>query len=394
MGEVLHKILDCAVKKIGDRQYEFTASTSDVDRVGEVIDVKGWDLKNFKKNPVILYGHDYHGLPIGRASKVWTSKDGFLKNVVEFPPTGTYEFADIVERLVNTGFLKTQSVGFIPTEWVDGDGDKSARRTYTKQELLEISIVPVPSNPNALMEAVSKGVISKDEMIRITKPEETENYFRVPVRECTITATMDVSKEKGIKGLYCGQDKKFATYLFSKESKFGWTMEKAEAWVKEHDEGKSIDSTSTTLTDAEVTFIDLSDIPIVDLTEMPEPKEVSQSEIVDELDYLIACIKDSGINEEAQGTFWNLVREGLRLSGNDIPVDIKEQIGLIYTNETIEKLESITESIGAAVSAVKSARKPKLVITEPEPPQITAEVIARMVKEAVRGEINKQLGAP
>ncbi|MDD5512029.1 MAG: hypothetical protein PHI12_14670, partial [Dehalococcoidales bacterium] len=186
----------------------------------------------------------------------------------------------------------------------------------------------------------------------------------------------------------------FATYLFSKESKFGWTMEKAEAWVKEHDEGKSIDSTSTTLTDAEVTFIDLSDIPIVDLTEMPEPKEVSQSEIVDELDYLIACIKDSGINEEAQGTFWNLVREGLRLSGNDIPVDIKEQIGLIYTNETIEKLESITESIGAAVSAVKSARKPKLVITEPEPPQITAEVIARMVKEAVRGEINKQLGAP
>jgi len=147
--DTIYKILDdCEVKKLGDRNYEFTASTSTVDRDGEVIDAKGWDLKNFKKNPVIMYAHDYRSLPIGKAPKVWLT-GGKLKNTVSFPPEGTYEFADIVERLVDTGYLKTESVGFIPDpdKIIEGDGKKTPKRTYKKQELLEISIVPVPSNP-------------------------------------------------------------------------------------------------------------------------------------------------------------------------------------------------------------------------------------------------------
>ena len=50
--------------------------------------------------------------------------DGKLRNTVEFPPEGTYEFADIVERLVGTGYLKTESVGFIPKKWEDGNDEK------------------------------------------------------------------------------------------------------------------------------------------------------------------------------------------------------------------------------------------------------------------------------
>ncbi|KKL75637.1 hypothetical protein LCGC14_2052890, partial [marine sediment metagenome] len=102
-----------------------------------------------------MYAHDYRSLPIGKAPKVWLA-GGKLKNTVQFPPEGTYEFADIVERLVDTGYLKTESVGFIPQKWEDGDGDKGPRRTYLKQELLEISIVPVPSNPDALRNAVEE----------------------------------------------------------------------------------------------------------------------------------------------------------------------------------------------------------------------------------------------
>ena len=163
--DVIYKILEnCEVKKLGARQYEFTASTADMDRDGEVIDVEGWDLKNFKKNPVIMYAHNYNDLPIGKATHIGVH-NGKLKNTVEFPPEGTYEFADIVERLVNTGYLKTESVGFIPRKWEDGDGEKnSPRRTYTKQELLEISIVPIPSNPNAFIDAVSAGVITTKQL--------------------------------------------------------------------------------------------------------------------------------------------------------------------------------------------------------------------------------------
>lgn len=179
MKTVYKVIEDCEVKKVGERKYEFTASTSTIDRDGEVISVDGWELKNFKKNPVIMYGHDYRSLPVGKATRVWI-KDGALKNTVQFPPEGTYEFADIVERLVETGFLKTESVGFIPKEWDEGDGDKSPRRTYTKQELLEISIVPVPSNPDALMNAVDKGVITTKQFEIITEDKTEEEEIKEP----------------------------------------------------------------------------------------------------------------------------------------------------------------------------------------------------------------------
>ena len=174
MNNVYKVLENCEVKKVGERKYEFIASTADQDRDGEVIDVAGWDLKNFKKNPVIMFAHDYRTLPIGKATKIGV-RDGKLMNVVEFPPEGTYEFADTVQRLVDAGYLKTESVGFIPKKWEDGDGgEKAPRRTYTKQELLEISIVPVPSNPNALMNAVKEGVITQKQFKSITELEEKE----------------------------------------------------------------------------------------------------------------------------------------------------------------------------------------------------------------------------
>jgi len=69
-------------------------------------------------------------------------------------------------------------------------------------------------------------------------PEETDKYIRIPVNECDITATITISKDEGIKALYCGKEKKVATYLFLKEK--GWTMDKAKKWVKEHKEENKI----------------------------------------------------------------------------------------------------------------------------------------------------------
>jgi hypothetical protein len=110
-------------------------------------------------------------------------------DVVEFPPEGTYEFADTVARLVDAGYLKTQSVGFIPKKWEDGDFDeddkKKPRRTYTKQELLEISIVPVPSNPNALMNAVKEGVITTKQFEAITSKNLIDDIINAPIVDLT-----------------------------------------------------------------------------------------------------------------------------------------------------------------------------------------------------------------
>jgi len=62
-------------------------------------------------------------------------------------------------------------------------------------------------------------------------PEVTEEKIRIPVLECKITATIDISKKDGIQGLYCGEEKQVATYLFDNKK---WTMAEAKEWVKEH----------------------------------------------------------------------------------------------------------------------------------------------------------------
>ena len=310
--DTIYKLLEnCEVKKVGRRQYEFTASTADMDRDGEVIDATGWDLKNFKKNPVIMYAHDYRSLPIGKASRVWVH-NGVLKNTIEFPPEGTYEFADIVEKLVDTGYLKTESVGFIPKKWEDGDGEKAPRRTYTKQELLEISIVPIPSNPDALRNAVEDGVITTKQFEAITKPEETDEFIRIPVRTCEITATIDISKEEGIKALYCGKEKEIATYLFLKEK--GWTMAKARAWVKEHAKKYLIAETTTTLDGISIVAVKVPDTP-----QLYKQEKTSQEQIIDEIDYLKSLIEKEGLSREGKESFEEL----MRISGYDKPVEIE-----------------------------------------------------------------------
>ena len=246
--EIVHKVVEAEVKKLNDLTYEFTASTEEVDRDGEVIEAAGWDLRNFKKNPVITYAHDYRALPIGKAPKIWVS-EGKLKNHVEFPPIGTYEFADVVRRLVEGGFLRSESVGFKPYPdgivEEDGDGIKKPRRRYTKQELLEIAIVPVPSNPNALIEAKMKGIINEAELKLISKPEETEDFIHIRVRDPAdfqdgSFRTIDIDKGKGIQAVI-GRLKGETTttvqkYMFAKSK--GWTMSEAIQWVKEH--GKEV----------------------------------------------------------------------------------------------------------------------------------------------------------
>jgi HK97 family phage prohead protease len=170
--EVLKRVFDGEIKDIdkGERTLTAYVSTSARDRMDEVLDPAGVDLTKFKKNPVVLFAHDYSSPPIGKA--LWIKKDGEgILSKVQFANTA---FAEEIFGLYQGGFMKAFSVGFIPKDYTDGDGQKSPRRTYNKWELLEYSAVPVPANPEALMLAVSKGVISEStqKMFGVKKEEE------------------------------------------------------------------------------------------------------------------------------------------------------------------------------------------------------------------------------
>ena len=257
--KLMIKTYDADTKAIeGERAFEVTITTTAIDRDGDIVEAKGAKLTNFKKNPVVLMAHDYRGLPIGRAENLVKTDDDIKAKVV-FPPEGDYPLADIVYRLYKGNFMRAWSIGFIPIksedivdEDVKGKDEEDSRRRGKRiktWELLEFSGCSVPSNPEALNNMLSKGIniellkeagfieIEEDKKEIVTKPEETDEYIRIPVRECEITATIDISKDEGIKALYCGKVKKIATYLFLKSK--GWDMEKAKKWIAEH--GKSED---------------------------------------------------------------------------------------------------------------------------------------------------------
>lgn len=147
---------DVLVKTLGEREIEIIGSTEDVDRDGEVLTMEGWDLRAFKRNPVVLPAHDYYQPAIGKARV--TKADGKLMFKIEFPATGINPVADVYCGLYKGGFMNASSVGFMPQEHQWGEKPGEPRRTFLKQELLEISLVSVPANPQALL--TEKGIES------------------------------------------------------------------------------------------------------------------------------------------------------------------------------------------------------------------------------------------
>ena len=161
------------------KESHFIASTANPDRMGDIIEQSGWVLDNFKKNPIILWQHR-SGEPIGRSSLTEITDKG-LEIHIDFMPEDVNPFAHRIERMVKAGFLNAVSVGFDPIEYEERDTDSWSYR-FIKQELLEVSVVTVPANAEALVVARSFD----------DKPEEILNLIN-PVQE--------VVRRKGLLGL-------------------------------------------------------------------------------------------------------------------------------------------------------------------------------------------------
>ena len=127
----------------------FVATDETVDREGEILSIDGWELGNFKRNPVMLWSHNHFDLNIGKWSNIrFRTINGKKKMTVAPIFHGITDISKAVAEMVEKGFMNTVSVGFRPFE---KDGNK-----FTKQELLEISFVNVPANPEATQLANSK----------------------------------------------------------------------------------------------------------------------------------------------------------------------------------------------------------------------------------------------
>lgn len=127
----------------------FVLSTDEVDRHGDVVAAEGWNLEFYRRNPVLLWAHDYRRPAIGRAVSLWTEPHRLLARM-EFAPTA---FAQEVAALYRAGFQWGVSVGFRPLEFEerrDAATGAFLGIRFLRQELLEVSAVTVPANRSAL----------------------------------------------------------------------------------------------------------------------------------------------------------------------------------------------------------------------------------------------------
>lgn len=160
------KVLDEA-----NRIIEMIGSTEDYDRVGDKMFMSGANLQNYLKNPVILANHNYgYGekpTVIARALNV-TIQGSQMVFKIQFAETdnGKEWF-----YLYANKYMNASSIGFIPLKYKPND---QGGYDFTEWELLELSLVAVPCNPNAIQRAFDEGKISKAFFDEINKNQEED----------------------------------------------------------------------------------------------------------------------------------------------------------------------------------------------------------------------------
>ena len=186
-GEIIHKIFD--VGDVKDMSYtdkdsgevikrlSFTITSNRRDRDRDIVEPSGAMTDNYAQNPVMLWAHKYDEVPIARSvemSRIKEAKsDGSVAHkiqaITEFQPDSNYQknwngvTGGMIFEMYRTKFLNAVSIGFDPHSWEplelkDGESseyDEMSGTRFLKWDMLEFSGVPVPSNPDALVDRKS-----------------------------------------------------------------------------------------------------------------------------------------------------------------------------------------------------------------------------------------------
>lgn len=145
------------------------ANTTNKDRTNDIIVPQAWvhGVKNFRKNPVLLYQHD-RAQPIGRVSKISVDQKG-LHIEAEISSAKPE-----IQTLIKDGALKAFSVGFIPKK---ATYDRKTDTNFIKSvDLFEISVVSVPANQDSLF-SIRKSFDTEEEYTDFIKEIAEEDTF-------------------------------------------------------------------------------------------------------------------------------------------------------------------------------------------------------------------------
>ena len=158
MNKLQHKA-EVLTREGSDDVTWFRASTNDVDRHGTIINPMGIRTDNYDRNPVFVWGHDAYGgngppaleNVLGRVVE-YTKNDNAFDIGVRWATEAENPRASMARNMVKGGILNAVSIGFIPNQekMVTKDVDGIDIPVYEETELVEVSLVTVPANPNAV----------------------------------------------------------------------------------------------------------------------------------------------------------------------------------------------------------------------------------------------------
>lgn len=149
-----------AEKKLPYGEVEVIVSNSGTDRHGEKILMDGIDIKKVMKNPVLLWAHQYSGLPIGKIVKLWKSGENLMARIRL--DHDIYEFANTVYQMMLRGTINAVSIGGIVKAFGETKDGKTDYSVIAALEMIELSVVPVGAHPDALVTAKSIDISAKE----------------------------------------------------------------------------------------------------------------------------------------------------------------------------------------------------------------------------------------
>ena len=128
-------------------------NTASVDRDRDRVFPAGARIDDYLKNPVVQWAHDYYSpfATIGRTTKLEVSPEGIVAEFDLRPAANESDPQNIVRLLWEGEWIRTASIGFMPDSTKPND---VGGRDFETWALLEWSLVPVPSNQDALRLAV------------------------------------------------------------------------------------------------------------------------------------------------------------------------------------------------------------------------------------------------
>jgi len=169
MNTITRKALTAELKGTA-KGFAAVITAETLDRDGEVLIPQGMNSVEFEKNPTLFWNHDY-AQPVGRCNGLKRKESTIVGDFTFAQRPDGYAgefFPEVAAALVGQGIVNAVSVGYVPEDGgvrraTEVDRKKYGDRVhtvYSRWKLLEVSLAPLQANPDALITAVKKGVMS------------------------------------------------------------------------------------------------------------------------------------------------------------------------------------------------------------------------------------------